>query len=102
LLYFTGCPTHQVAREILTKVLDAVGVAAEIREVNVESELEAHKLAFIGSPTIRIDGRDIDPEAARAERFGLKCRVYAVDGKLAGHPSPGLILAALKETGYVT
>ncbi len=102
LLYFAGCPTYQVARRTVAEVLQATGITAEIREVNVSSEAEAHKLGFIGSPTIRIDGRDIDPVAEHGERFGLKCRVYAVDGKLLGHPSREMVLAALKEGGYVT
>jgi hypothetical protein len=102
LLYFAGCPTYQVARRTVAEVLEATGMAAEIREVNVSSEAEAHKLGFIGSPTIRIDGQDIDPDAERSERFGLKCRVYTVDGRLLGHPSREMVLAALKEGGYVT
>jgi hypothetical protein len=102
LLYFAGCPTYQVARRTVAEVLEATSIAAEIREVNVDSEAKAHKLGFIGSPTIRIDGRDIDPDAVRGERFGLKCRVYTVDGRLLGHPSREMVLAALKEGGYVT
>ena len=101
LLYFDGCPTYKLAHQILSEVFSATGVPAEVREVKVSSEARAHELRFIGSPTVRIDGRDVDPVPHATEQYGLKCRVYSVNGKLTGCPSREMIFAALREAGYV-
>ena len=101
LLYFDGCPTYMLARQIIAEVFKATSVSAEVWEVSVTSDARARQLRFIGSPTVRIDGRDVDPVPYGSEQYGLKCRVYSVNGKLTGCPSREMILAALKESGYV-
>jgi hypothetical protein len=75
-LYIAECPSHRAAVKLLTDVLSAEGVAAKIREVLVTDEAVGEKLGFRGSPTIRIDGRDVAGESAKAEAFGLSCRLY--------------------------
>ena len=101
LLYFDGCPTYKLARQIVAEVLKVTSVSAEVWEVNVTSDARARELRFIGSPTIRIDGRDVDPVPHGTEQYGLKCRVYEADGKLVGSPSREMVLSALKGAGYV-
>lgn len=101
LLYFDGCPTHELTRQIIAEVLAATGVPADVRVINVTSEAQARELNFIGSPTVRIDGGDVDPSADGAQQYGLKCRIYSIAGKLAGCPSREMILSALQEAGYV-
>jgi hypothetical protein len=75
LLYWDGCPSHPEAKDLLQQVLDARGIddAIELREVVTHED--AVELGFPGSPTIRIDGRDVDPEGAEAPP-SLSCRVY--------------------------
>ena len=75
ILYVTDCP-HQLAAVALVKdVLAAQGVEAEITEVLVSDEQAARELSFPGSPTIRINGRDVaEPLAPGA--FALSCRLY--------------------------
>ena len=101
LLYFEGCPTYKLARQIVTEVLEATGVSVELRESKVASDAQARQLRFIGSPTVRIDGRDVDPVPDGTEQYGLKCRLYIVGGRLVGYPSQEMVLAVLKEAGYV-
>jgi hypothetical protein len=84
LLYWDGCPSHPEALELLRTVLAEHGLAAEIELRQVRSHEEAVALRFPGSPTIRIDGRDVDPEGAKAEP-ALACRVYRLPD---GRPSP--------------
>jgi hypothetical protein len=83
------------------ELLASTGVPAEVREVNVSSDARARQLEFIGSPTVRIDGRDVDPAPEGAQQYGLKCRVYNVGGRIAGQPSRDMVLAALEKGGYV-
>lgn len=101
LLYFEGCPTYKPVRQIIAEVLVATRVPGEVRMINVTSEVQARQLKFIGSPTVRIDGRDVDPSADGAQQYGLKCRIYSIADKLSGCPSRGMILATLQEAGYV-
>ena len=83
-LYVTECPSHPAAVRLLEDVLAAEGVAAEIHEVLVRDEAMANELGFIGSPTIRINGRDVAGESHNATNFALSCRLYP------GSPQIGL------------
>ena len=86
-LYWDGCPSHPEALELLHSVLTERGVEAsvELREVHTEGEAQA--LRFPGSPTIRVDGRDIDASGAEA-RPALTCRIYHLaDGRASPIPS---------------
>ncbi len=87
LLYFDGCPNHGKALQLVQQVLREEGARAEIRTTNVRSEREARALRFIGSPSVRVDGKDVDPQSDRTQVFGRRCRVYVANGTLSGVPS---------------
>ena len=96
LLYWSGCPSHPEALELIRSVADAQGVATEIELRSVESDEEAVRLSFPGSPTIRIDGVDIDPLGASA-RPALTCRIYTLpDGRFSPVPSRTQLEEALR------
>ena len=80
ILYFQGCPHYQPSLERVRDVVQAKGLDAEIREVKVRSEAEAQRLRFPGSPSIRIDGVDIEPSAEERTEFSLSCRMYGASG----------------------
>jgi hypothetical protein len=87
LLYWEGCPSHPEALELLRDAIAARGLDldVELREVRTDEEAEA--LAFPGSPTIRVDGRDVDPAGAAAPP-ALTCRIYHLDdGRVSPVPS---------------
>jgi hypothetical protein len=95
LLYWNGCPSYPEARELLADVLASRGVDSEIRMREVTTDAEAEALRFPGSPTIRIDGRDVDGRGAGA-RPALTCRVYYLpDGRVSPIPSREDLEAAL-------
>jgi hypothetical protein len=73
--YVPGCPNHAPALEAVTSVLAAESVHTNICEVLVHSESEAQAFRFPGSPTVRVDGKDVEPEPRPT--FGLACRLYA-------------------------
>lgn len=103
-LYYEGCPSHEMALEDLRQVLDEEGIAAEITLEKVETEEQAERLRFPGSPTILIKGRDIDPPPPDT-RFALTCRAYRMeDGRVSPLPSPAMLrnaLRAAQETGKI-
>ncbi len=98
-LYFYGCPTYETATKILRAVLAEEGVEAEVQLVAVNTHEEARRLQFPGSPTIRVDGRDLFPALER-EDWGLGCRVYATPEGLKGRPTAEMLRKALTKQGY--
>jgi hypothetical protein len=87
LFYWDGCPSHPEAREALRQLLDERGIPDEIELREVRTDEEAEALGFPGSPTIRIDGRDVDPAGASAPP-SLSCRIYYLpDGRVSPVPS---------------
>ncbi len=83
-LFWDGCPSHPEARQLLDDVLAERGVEADVKVHEVYTQAEAEDLRFPGSPTIRVDGKDVDPDGASA-RPALNCRIYR---KPDGRPSP--------------
>jgi len=95
-LYWEDCPSYREALDRLRRILGEKGAGGEIRLVEVNTDEIARRLSFPGSPTIRINGRDIDPAGAREQRVGLSCRIYHdAAGKVSPLPSEGLIRRAL-------
>jgi hypothetical protein len=96
LLYWEGCPSHPEARALLEQVLAELGRDDAIVMKEVTTDEEAERLRFPGSPTIRVDGRDVDPEGA-GNRPALTCRIYHLpDGRVSPIPSREQLEAALK------
>ena len=96
ILYFDGCPTHIEAEETLKGVLADEGVEAEVEMVELNTDEEAQRLRFPGSPTIRVDGHDLFPAEER-EDWRLGCRVYATPEGMKGSPTAGMLKEALKK-----
>lgn len=90
-LYFDDCPNHQPTVEIIKSVLHEEGCEANIREVLVPDFETAQRVRFLGSPTVRVNGIDIEPTAQNRTYFGLMCRRYT-----GGIPSRELIRAAIQ------
>ena len=93
-LDFDGCPNHLPAWERPRAIIEQEGVYAEVSEIEVRDESTAKALAFPGSPTIRINGLDIDPALRGSVDAGFACRRYP-----GGLPSEAMIRAALREVG---
>ncbi len=97
ILYTEGCPSHPNARSLLKEVLRDEGVEAEIEEIEIKDQSMAERFEFIGSPTIRINGRDVEREVEKRKDYGLKCRVYFTEAGLKGYPPREMIRQALRE-----
>ena len=95
LLYFDGCPGYRKAERNLKDALSREGIRSEVKLVAVNTDEEAGALEVPGSPTIRVDDRDLFPTAER-EDWRLGCRVYATPEGLKDHPTEEMIQAALR------
>ncbi len=96
-LYFEGCPNHRAAVERVREILKEESVPAEIIEIVVPDEASAQAHGFLGSPTIRIDGVDVEPAARYSKAFAMACRTYLDAGKRVGLPPREWIRTAVRE-----
>jgi len=99
LLYIGDCPHHAAARAALDEAIRIEQVTADVSELEIKDESTACAIGFIGSPSIRIDGNDIDPGAGGTA--GLCCRTYAGSGQPKGVPSIEMIRQALRNAHRV-
>ena len=93
ILFFDSCPNHEPTMDLAREVLSELGLEAEIREVPVETAEDAETHHFVGSPTVRVNGKDIEPDALDRSDFGLSCRMY----RGGGVPPKELLLEAVRE-----
>jgi hypothetical protein len=86
LLWWEGCPSTEEALAMLREEMAALGLDPELVDVReVSSDADAQRERFVGSPTIRVDGRDVQP--VPDEPIGLNCRVYRLaDGRISPVP----------------
>ena len=95
-LYFDGCPNHDALLPHLRELLESRGASSDIELVHIEDAETAERERFLGSPTLRIDGEDIEPGAEHRTDFGLKCRLFATPDGLRGMPADEWVLDALQ------
>jgi hypothetical protein len=96
LLWWSGCPSWERALAILREEAEAVGLDPDSIQVRqVETDEAARREGFIGSPTIRVDGADLQPP--REQPTGLTCRVYRLrDGRVSALPDRADVREALE------
>jgi hypothetical protein len=96
ILWWRGCPSTEGAVELVRRQMAELGLDPEaLRLTEVSTDVEADREEFVGSPTIRIDGRDVQPPTD--EPVGLTCRVYRLrDGRVSALPDPESVREALR------
>ena len=96
LLHIRDCPNTEPARMLLRETLRDLGQADEISEVEVSDPAQADALNFPGSPTIRVNGIDVDTTLPRQNSYGLSCRTYLIGGRIHGVPARKMIRNAIQ------
>ena len=86
LLYMPDCPHHSAAAHLIRDVLNAEGMAEEFTETPISDYAEAKEQRFPGSPTLRVNGRDIENVDSDHLIVGFACRTYLIDGTPQGVP----------------
>ncbi len=97
ILYFSGCPNYAPVVGRVREVLVQEGISADMIEVEVTDTDTAQQVRFLGSPSVRVDGQDVEHSARSARAFGLTCRTYVDNGNRAGVPPSEWIRAAVRE-----
>jgi hypothetical protein len=96
LLYFEGCPGIDRDVPVVAPVAEAAGARVARRRVETPDDAEAQR--FLGSPTVRVDGVDVEPGAEQRRDYGLKCRLYQTAAGLAGVPDEHWVRDALQRS----
>jgi len=96
ILTFDGCPNRDGAVALVERVSRELGLEPSLRLVDVPDEEAARRLRFLGSPTIRVGGVDVDPHARERDDYGLSCRVFRTAAGIAGLPDEQWVRDALR------
>jgi hypothetical protein len=99
IFYFDGCPNHEPTRALVQRVAGELDLEPEFDLVHVPDPDAASELRFLGSPTVRVNGRDVEPGAEERRDFVFSCRVYRGKRGPSGQPDAGWIRDALEAAG---
>src|SRR5258706_5280953 len=97
ILYLSDCSHHAPTVSRVREVLRQENVAADVTEIEINDDANAHHLGFLGSPSVRVDGQDIEHDARSSAAFGLTCRTYNDRGTRMGVPPREWLRAAIHE-----
>jgi hypothetical protein len=95
-LAFAGCPNVEQARTNVRKALEAESASASVNQIEVDTPEMALSQHFLGSPTVRINGGDVEDGAETRQRYGLMCRTYK--NGTAGAPCVEMIRDAIRRS----
>ncbi|MEP7225011.1 MAG: DUF2703 domain-containing protein [Actinomycetota bacterium] len=99
ILTFDGCPNREPAIELVSRVARERGVDADVQVIDVPDAEAARRTRFLGSPTIRVDGHDIEPGADVRTDYVLSCRIFRTGSGMSGQPEERWLLDALARAG---
>jgi len=91
-LFFSGCPHASATVDLVRRTAIACGLSDAVESIRVDTQEDAARHRFIGSPTVRVDGEDIEPAARRRTHYTLACRLYGASGV----PASELIVDAIR------
>ena len=95
LLYFDGCAQYEALLPRLRVLLRRAGAESRVELRNIPDDRAAQRERFLGSPTVRVDGHDVEPGAEERRDYGMKCRLYATRDGLRAMPPDEWVLDAL-------
>jgi hypothetical protein len=96
-LTVAGCPQRAAAIALVHRACAELGSTAEIRVIDIPDQQAAEQARFLGSPTIRVDGRDVEPDADRYGRYICSCRIYQGQHGPRGLPEEAWVHQALQD-----
>lgn len=97
-LTFEGCPNAEGTRERVRQAVQLEAVDATIEFVAVNTPERAQQIRFLGSPSVRVDGKDVEPSPNPTGAYGLMCRMYRAGSEATGMPPIAMIRAAIRRT----
>jgi hypothetical protein len=100
ILYFDGCPNHPPAIALVERICRELAIEPALRLVEVPDQEAAQRLRFLGSPTIRVGGVDVDPATEERHDYALSCQIFRTEAGVRGQPDERWVREALlREAG---
>lgn len=98
LLWFEDCPCHELAERLVREVLDDLSLKnVAIERIEVSDEVRGKETEFPGSPTVRVDGKDVQPGWEACTECTPRCRVYQSEHGIGCLPKRDWVVAAVRE-----
>lgn len=94
ILYTDECPFWKEALKLIEAVIEESSMEISVKRTKISSLAEAKRLKFPGSPTVRINGVDIDPAVKETEGY-VGCRIYRYKERMYEYPPREMIKSAL-------
>jgi hypothetical protein len=98
-LYVRDCPNYAGALALVQRVCEELGIDAELRTSLISDQTAAERARFPGSPTIRVDGHDVEPGSEPPSEISVACRLYRLEHRFAGQPAERWVRDALLAAG---
>jgi hypothetical protein len=94
-LYVEECPNYPYTLALVQRVGTELGIDVELRTTLIADQAAAEGARFPGSPTVRVDGRDVEPGSQPPAEYTLACRLYRLEHRFAGQPAERWVREAL-------
>jgi hypothetical protein len=94
-LHTADCPNYPEALAMVERIRTTLGIDAELRTTLIADQAAAERARFPGSPTVRVDGRDVEPGSEPPVEITLACRLYRHQHHLSGQPQERWVRDAL-------
>jgi hypothetical protein len=94
-LYVQDCPHYPGTLALVQRVLAELGILAEVRNILIGDQAAAEQARFAGSPTVRVDGRDVEPISEPPTEIMVGCRLYRLEHRFAAQPADAWVREAL-------
>jgi hypothetical protein len=94
-LYVEECPNYPDTLALVQRVGTELGIDVELRTTLIADQAAAEGARFPGSPTVRVDGRDVEPGSEPPAEYTLACRLYRLEHRFAGQPAERWVREAL-------
>ncbi len=96
-LYFEGCPNFEATLNRVNQILKDLGMKQKVLEVIITTPKMAESFRFLGSPTVLVNGLDVEPSARNSNQIGFGYRTYPSGDRRVGIPSEEMVRAAILE-----
>ena len=95
ILYTDACPFWKETLNTINEVMEELNISLTVKKTKITTDEEAKRHKFPGSPTVRINGVDIDPAAKETAGY-IGCRIYMYEGRTYEYPPKQMIKTAIK------
>ncbi len=97
ILFIKGCPGYISAAKYIKDIIADEAIDAEITLIEIDNDEDARQLHFIGSPTVRVNGMDVEKGFSYTKDYGVRSRIYNIEGNPSDCPSKSMIRSAIRK-----